>query len=76
MKKLIYIAPATEVITAYSKLLDDAVREGNISMYGHTQGGNGNLGYDADKDKSDGSGYEEGIGVVDAKNMWGNLWDD
>lgn len=76
MKKLIYITPETEVITAYAQLLQDAVADGNVSMYGHTEGGGGNIGYDASTDKSDGSGYEDGLGVVDSKNMWGGLWED
>ncbi|MBQ9637738.1 MAG: hypothetical protein IJV36_07610 [Prevotella sp.] len=71
MKRLSYIAPETEVITAYAQLLDDAVEDGAISLYGHTKDGGGNITYDYDSDVADGTDE-----VLSNQNMWGNLWED
>lgn len=74
MKRLSYIAPETEVITAYAQELMDAVNDGNGSGGLKTQGVDDAETYEYDMFNNKSAGGDEAI--VDSKNMWGNLWED
>ena len=70
MDKKEYSTPTTDVLTAYAHLMQNAINDGNASVYVHTS--NGTIEYDHIDDKSEGGDDA----IVDAKTGWDDTWGD